>query len=158
MAPFSDNKNNREFDKYRETPSSNTVVAVTTDPDAPIAAYLVNSTGFEYADSYSEVLSLASGSEVDLVTYTVPASKIFYLEVTEFGGTNIARYRIDVDGTEISKAYTWFSGPLFSEIRFDSIDTGKPMTAGQVITIKVMHSRPAAGDFHGRIQGVLRDV
>lgn len=158
MSPFSDNKNNREYDKYRETPSNNTVVAVTTDPDAPIAAYLTNSTQFTYTESYDLALSLASGSETTIVSYTVPASKIFYLERVSFSGTNIARFRLELDGSEFERAYTYFSGPLHGQFNFDSIDSGKICTAGQVITLKVIHARPSSGDFSGRIQGGLRDV
>ena len=157
MCPISDHLNDKEQYKFRNA-GGNTLVAVITDPGSPLATYPVNPIGLEFKDVYAEAASVVSGVETDIVSYTIPVGKTFYLERVKFSGDNIAKYRLLLDGVEIEKCATWFSGPLFSEFNFGSIDYGKPITAGQVLTVKVLHVRPTAGDFQGRIQGVLEDV
>ena len=107
-----------------------------------------------YVDSYNEITGVASGSETTILTYTVPLLGTLYLEQVSVSGTNIAEYRVKVNGTVIDKAYTWFNGNMSHEFNFESNSgLGRKLLASDVLIVTVLHGRPSTGNFNARIQG-----
>lgn len=157
---ISPNINNREADKFAEEATLGTVVKTLTKVYGTVPVALVeDNTARETINEYNEISSLGSGSETTIVSYTVPVAKLFLFERVSAAGSNIATYRVKIDGTTIDKKYTWFSGPFSAEFYFQTGNAyGIEVAAGQVITATVIHSRPDAGDFNAKILGVLIDV
>lgn len=110
-------------------------------------------TGEEIISVYDEVTALTSGILTDLVTYTVPVGKDAYLQRVTFNGENIAAYSLLNGATTLNKHNTYFSGPLYGEFNFSTaVREGIKIVSGDIITLKVIHSRPTMADFHGTIQ------
>lgn len=138
-------------------------IFVIADTDTPSNKMKVNNDGSVntvsvagYGDCkslYSEVSSVAASTLTSVVTYTVPVGKTAFLQAVAFSGTNIAEYQVFIDATLEDKKRTWFSGGLDSTFQFSTENAyGIPLIAGNVINLKVIHSRPFVGDFNGRIQ------
>jgi len=98
---------------------------------------------------FNSVSSVASSNLTTILTRTVPVGKTLYLSAIEFGGENIARYDVIIDGNLEGRRRTYFSGPLSDEFFFDRFR----VTEGKVVELKVYHERPEVGDFEGRIIG-----
>lgn len=103
---------------------------------------------------FNEIFALASGSLTNIVTYTVPVGKDGVLEKVSVSGSNVAKYSIFVNATEIESAYSYFGGQLNVGFDFTSQASGYKLLAGDVVAVKVIHSRAMLGDFAGRIQVV----
>ncbi|NIQ16878.1 MAG: hypothetical protein GTO02_21595, partial [Candidatus Dadabacteria bacterium] len=78
----------------------------------------------------------------------------FDLYRVEFSGNNIATYSAEIGGVVNAKKRTYFGGNLFGAFPFE----GLTIAAGQVVRLRVIHSRPLVGDFEGRILGALTDA
>lgn len=101
---------------------------------------------------YGEASSVASGVETTVVTYTVPVGLSSYIHYVEASGTNIAQYTVYKNGSPIAKKWSIYT-KLDVDYTFVSPTTkGAKFLAGDVITIKVLHSRPSLGDFSARLQ------
>lgn len=106
---------------------------------------------------YAQISSVPNGSLTNVLTYVVPVGKTFFLQMMEAGGDNIGHYTLEVNGSVIGTARTWFNGPFIERLRFDGIgNVGLPVAEGIIIRIKVIHYRPVAGTFEGRLIGVLK--
>ena len=107
-------------------------------------------------NTFAAVSSVAAGSETLIGGYTVPAGKTFALERVHFSGDNIAKYSVYVDAIKVATARTMFGGDLTGEINLSaSLSLGQPVASGAVITVKVIHNRPLAGNFEAVIIGGL---
>lgn len=101
---------------------------------------------------FNEVLAVASGVTTTLGTYTVPAGKTAVLEKIFASGDNIGQYDVFKNGVKIDSMKTYFGGMLNVNFDFSSGYSGLSLVTGDVITIKVLHTRPSPGDFTARIQ------
>jgi hypothetical protein len=155
---FRSNIKDREFDKFKQTPSVETAVRVCVDSDTPVPVYLTESTGtLEAVRVFGESNSVASGLEVIVFSYSVPVGKKLILNSISFSGTNIARYTVEVDGSTYDRAWTYFSGGLSGLLNYHVQGDGVFINSGQVITLKVLHNRPSTGDFFGSLLGAIQD-
>lgn len=96
---------------------------------------------------FFEVNDVVTGVTETLCTYT--ASAPVYLQKIEFSGTNIATFELDIDGIVTDKKLTFFNGNLENVFNFDQ---GLNIETGQIITVKVYHTRPDSGTFNARMQ------
>jgi len=88
-----------------------------------------------------------------IVSYTAPVGKTSYLQFASAGGSNIATYQIEVDGSIEEKRRTYFGSPLTTDFQFYSTsEAGLELSVGDVVRIRVEHGRPQVGDFEGKIQ------
>lgn len=102
---------------------------------------------------FNSQASLASGSEISLVSYTVPIGKKARLQLAEFSGDNIAAYTMYKNGVSFAKRRTHHGSGLSGEFLFaQGIGDGMEFQAGDVIQMKVRHERPSTADFEGRLQ------
>lgn len=105
---------------------------------------------------YNEVNSVASGVQTTVATYLVPAGKTAVLLRTEFGGENIGAYSVQVNGSNIAKARTYFGGNLSLALEFGlPSNQGYSLVSGDVVTVKVLHSRPSLSSHEARVQLIL---
>ena len=101
-------------------------------------------------NEYGSVTSVASGSSTDVVTYTVPVSKKFYVDVVEYSGTNIAKFDVQINSSVVATKYTNHGDSPSGEFWFNRY----MLDAGDEIKLTIVHMRPYTGDFSGRILGV----
>lgn len=119
-------------------------------PDGSLPVTTVDGDGKE---EFGQALAVASGVEVLIVQKTIGAGVKALLQRVEFDGTNIAEFRYYKNGVLAGVKHTYFSGPLNGEFNFfTGCREGVPLQAGDVVALKVIHLRPPAGDFSGRIQ------
>lgn len=98
---------------------------------------------------FNDISSVAPSVETAIVSYTVPVGKTATISLCELSGTNIATFNLYVDSTLISRKRTFF-GNLNSDMQFTN--KGYELTAGQVVLLKVIHTRSYNGDFEANLQ------
>lgn len=153
----------------RDFPLGNTIdvfgrralhVKIGNKPDEPMPVYVVDAvaTSNVVINQFNAISAVASGSETQIVSYTIPPAKKFIISLVQFSGENIAKFNFYVDGVLSATARTMFGSDLTGELRFDSPNgLGLELVAGQIISLKVLHPRPSVADFEGRILGALKD-
>ena len=102
---------------------------------------------------FDEAPSVASGSETSVVSYTVPSGKTARLHRVTYSGENVATYNLYIAGSIEERRRTHFGADLTGDMRFTGAAKEGPLyPAGTVIQLKVLHTRPSAASFNGRIQ------
>lgn len=137
-------RNDLETGSYRV---DSTTGAISQAVDAELSPELSGSV----VNTYNEITSIAASTTTSLVTYTVPVNTTAILSRIQVSGSNIATYEVLVDAAKQAKKRTYFGGSLNEVFEFGNIG-GLSLTAGQVVLVRVTHSRPMVGDFEGRIQ------
>jgi hypothetical protein len=101
---------------------------------------------------YNEVSSVGSGSETTIITITAPVGGQ-RIQKVDFSGDNKALYKVKVDGNTIAARRTWWTH--FNEsVNFEGFVNGLLLTAGQVLTVTVIHNRPDLGAFEATVMSV----
>lgn len=124
------------------------------NPDGSINVVLTSGNPGELLTFYNEVTSVATSVLTTIQTFTAPIGKITFLQKAEVSGTNIAEYTISINAIIQDKKRSYFGSDLNQVFVFAETGTGLPLAVGDVVTIKVIHSRPVVGDFNSRIQVV----
>lgn len=122
------------------------------NPDGSINVNITTSNPGVVRSIYNEVTSVSTATLTTVATYTAPIGVKSFLQKIEVSGTNIAEYRILINATIVDKKRSYFGGSLDSEFIFALTGTGLDLAVGDVVTVKVIHSRPTVGDFNARIQ------
>jgi len=128
-------------------------VEVKNDVGHPLPCYIVpGSTSTEQVLEYDEANSVASGSEVDLISYTVPGGKTLFLYSIKVSGDNVADYFLKLNGNQKEKVRT-HDGSLIERFQYGSI--GLKVDAGVVILVKVKNHQNYVGNFEATLFGAL---
>lgn len=106
----------------------------------------VVSTGQVLKSYFHEVDNVATGVTTLVATYTAAAN--VYLQKIELGGTNIAEFELTIDGVTQDKKRT----SLYNFENMFNFNNGLNISAGQIIRVYVVHTRPELGEFVARIQ------
>lgn len=138
---ISGNKTNYAIQtKIKNTSSEAIPVTVVSQPNALIKNIFI------------EVTAVAQLVETTIVSHTAVVGKTTFLVLGEFSGTNIATYRIKINGLTQGRKDTYFSGDFHGSFSFSGEgDKGLEVSSGDVILISVIHERSDVGDFSGRI-------
>ncbi len=121
--------------------SINVVVESTPSPNTTVV------------NTYNELVAVAAGATVTIVTYTVPSSKQAVFQRAAFSGENIARYDLLINSQPQDTARTMFGGDLTGEFNFETgNDSGLVLSTGSTIAVQVYNIRPTAASFEARIQ------
>jgi hypothetical protein len=134
------------------SPTNNELVV---NPDGSINVVVENtpSSTSTVINTYNELLAVASGSTVTIVSYTVPASTQAVFQRAAFSGENVARYDLLINGAKQDTARTMFGGDLTGEFNFETgNDSGLVLAAGTIIIVQVYNIRPTSASFEARIQ------
>ncbi len=99
---------------------------------------------------FGSISSVASSTLTDVVTYTVPAGKTFFLLHIEVSGDNIAEYTVDIGGSTEAFKRTYFTH-FNEDFEFKGVEVSESTT----IRVKVEHNRTPLGSFEARIVGNL---
>jgi hypothetical protein len=102
--------------------------------------------------------SVANGSLTLVLTYTVPSLKIFQASQVQLEGDNVAKWTIEVNGTEIARSrfsYTSFE----TVVNLYALPSGcLELESGDTIVCKVLQeSRANPGNYSARLTGVLKN-
>lgn len=108
----------------------------------------------EVKSSFNEVTSVAPGIQTTVLTY-VGTSAITELMNVEFGGSNIAKFTLTINGVSKAQHYTYFGSGLCGTWDFRALDNGLMIGQGDILRISVLHGRPDPGDFFGRFNLLL---
>lgn len=101
---------------------------------------------------YDEVSAVTAEIETTIITYTVPVGKVGLLYRVEASGENIAHYKVYINGTVIASKRTYFGGDLNATFEFTSTNKRSvQLESGDVLEVKVTHSRPIASNFESRL-------
>jgi hypothetical protein len=124
------------------------LLAINTDGSINVKTQIINGL---VKNKYGEVSSVGSSVDTLIVTHTMIANGDL-LRIAVSGG-NIATYEVKVNGITQDKARTYFSGAMNTEFMFDvGSGIGLTLNSGDVIQVRVIHTRPDPTDFNARIQ------
>ena len=137
------------WDKTQPNKSS-LYVTLANDLGSPIPVFFSEG---EPVLAFNESLSVAIGATVDLVSYTVPASKVFSLSYVEGSGSNVSEYSVFSDATLIGKRRT-------SHGAYDFISPfgGAEYAAGTIVKVSVENVSGNITDYSAKILGNLKDA
>lgn len=99
--------------------------------------------------SFNNITAVPMGVETSIISYIVPNGKNANLIFSEMSGTNVATFNLYLGASLINKKRTFF-GDLNNTMEFKN--KGFYLTSGQVITLKVIHTRPDTGEFEANLQ------
>jgi len=139
----------REMQKFVESPTRTGEAAVEVVVGNTSAIPVTFTQGVPIIE-YGDIASLASGTLTTILTYTVPVGKTLALEKIEVSGCNVADYTVEIDGANKGKRRTYF-GNFNADFEYK----GFQIATGLVIRVRVIHSRPSAGDFDATLVGAL---
>jgi hypothetical protein len=123
------------------------------NPDGSINVKLSLAAPGDYLNIFDTASSVASAATATISTYTVPVGKTAFLIRTEYSGSNMAIYQVDINATIEARKRLYFGGQFSGTFEFDSPNgSGLPLVAGDVVKLQVTNVRPSVGDFEGRIQ------
>lgn len=122
------------------------------NPDGSINVNLTQSNPGVLGTIYDEVSSVPSSTLTTIQTFTAAMGVLTYLQKIEISGSNIAEYTVEINGVVEDKKRTYFSGPFNVEFKFVETGTGLPLDVGDVVRVRVIHTRPTVGDFNSRFQ------
>ena len=105
-------------------------------------------------NQYGEANSVASGITTNVVQYVTPAGLTqAILQRISVSGENIAKWTVFINGTQIDTRRTFWGSSLSEYFEFTTGGSdGVMLSPGDIVTVKVLHTRPYVGDFEGRIQ------
>jgi hypothetical protein len=150
---FRSNIKDREFDKFKQTPSVETAVRVCVDSDTPVPVFITGASDSEKIRLFSESLLVATNTDTLIFSYTVPVNKKLVLNKIRFSGTNIAEYKAELNFTLFDKMWTNHGSSLSIERDYYGIE----LIAGDLLALSVKHLRPDDGDFNAELIGELKD-
>lgn len=120
---------------------------------AIIADALGDGSSIDQQYAYNEINSIAKDTETTILSFTAPNGVATYLQTIDASGTNIADYKVKVDGNIIDRKRTMHGVGLNAEFKFDGkSNNGYPLSPGQIVTVTVEHSRPQTGNFNSKLQ------
>lgn len=118
-------------------------IAVTVDPN--------NNNEITY--SYNEISGVIKSVLTTINTFIAPIGKTSFLQRVSAGGSNIGIYEVQVNGMTVEKRRTFFGAAMTTDFEFvGSAESGLQLNVGDVVTVKVIHERPNAGNFETKIQ------
>lgn len=125
------------------------------NPDGSINVNIVETpvSGHDEKSFYNEVSSVASNVLTQIISYTVPLAKTAILHRITTSGENVATYTVYLNGTPMDKQRTYYGGnmnALFEYMTGNS--SGIALSPGDVLAVKVLHTRIYLGNFNARIQ------
>ena len=126
------------------------VCAINT-PETPVPVEIVN-VG-DVLNVYDTVTAVPSSTETTIVDYTIPVSKVFRLLFIEASGCNVSHYKAYLDVSEIASQRSYWSD-FNVKMPFYDLE----LSAGDIVSMKVTHTRTSTGDYEARIIGILRDA
>lgn len=134
------------------SPSNNELIV---NPDGSINVIVESapSTTSTVINTYNELVAVAAGATVQIVSYTVPVGMQAVFQRASFSGENIAKYDLIINGITQDTARTMFGGDLTGEFNFETgNDNGLVVAAGNIIKVQVYNNRPTIANFEARIQ------
>lgn len=104
-------------------------------------------------NTYTAISNVPSASLVTIGSYTVGIGTSHKLQKISCSGENIAKYIVYINSLPIDVNRTYFGGSLNVEFNFtSSMNSGYELSSGDLIEIKVYHTRVYTADFNSRIQ------
>jgi hypothetical protein len=105
-------------------------------------------------NQYGEANSVVSGSTTTVVQYVTPMGLTqAILQRISVSGENIAKWTVFVNGTQIDTRRTFYGSSLSEYFEFTTGNSdGFSLSPGDIVAVKVLHTKPYVGDFEGRIQ------
>jgi hypothetical protein len=94
---------------------------------------------------HQESAAIPSGVETTLISLVAPPESLRVSKV-QVSGENLAQYRVKLDGNSVGTKRTWW-GNFNAEFSFEDFRRGIMVPPGSILTVTVIHDRPAAGNF-----------
>lgn len=144
--PFSPNIKDREHDKFVNVSGETAVrTLIANTPSNPVPVNVIDSNYFDNVSiNYAEISAVPASIETTIISFTVPATNIWKLKRVFFDGGNIAEYKLKINAAVKHKESTYYTR-YNGEFNYES---GLSLSAGDVITLTVIHARPYAANFN----------
>jgi len=102
---------------------------------------------------FNEINSVGANTLTTIASYTVLAGPNNKLQKVSCSGENIAKFNIYYNGVLIDSKRTYFGGELNTTFNYtDEQNLGYPLVPGDLVEVRVFHTRPSTANFNARIQ------
>ncbi len=102
---------------------------------------------------FNELLSVASGVTVTIVSYQVPVGMTAILQRISSSGQNIAQYDVYLNNVKFDTKRTYFGSAINVDFDYTSGSSdGLVLQAGDTLAVQVYNYRPSSANFEARIQ------
>jgi hypothetical protein len=97
---------------------------------------------------FDQALSVLTGAQATITNFTVPADRIFRVNIIDCFGYNTGIFEVEIDGVLVAKKGT-FSTYYETSFDLDNLE----ITAGQNLTVKVINTGATTAEFNSRLKG-----
>jgi hypothetical protein len=127
---------------------------MTVNPDGSINVNVVETPVAGQVEKivFNEVSSVPNSVQTQVAFYTVPVGKTAVLHRVNASGDNFAQFDVFLNSNRIDTLRTWYSN---FNAQFDyttGTNSGIALNSGDILSVKVLHTRPFVGTFDARIQ------
>jgi len=143
----------REYAKFKECNNETAVRVNVCQGEGESLSVEFNEAGVKFR-VFNAIPSVASGSTIVMIAYTVPVGKKVKLDSIQVSGTNIAKYRVKINGSPFAIRRTNFGTELNTEFVMYSYE----VAASGIVEVEVTNNRPYSGDYEVTLIGKLLDV
>lgn len=143
-----------EHAKFKKTSQSKIATRIGNEPTDPIYTQQVTAGDIgQDIFEFNEDAAVELNDPVVLVSYQVPAGKVFYLDQIEASGEAYAKFTAKIDGSPNKvKRSSWGDG-FNVEFSYNSFK----VTEGKIILLEVENCGEDTAPFEGTIEGRLSD-
>lgn len=125
------------------------------NPDGSINVNVVNTSVVPEVvrTELNEISAVVKDVATLLGTFTAQLGKKTYLQMVEYGGSNIAKFWITINDTKKRVGRTYFGGSLNGNFNFYAYsENGLELKPNDVVKIYVEHYRPSSAEFETSFQ------
>lgn len=103
---------------------------------------------------YNEVTNVLPGLETLITSYTAVSTADCYLQQVASSGTNMAEFRVYINGVVSDKQYSSLTqfGVQFDYFTGNTSVPGVKLSTGDIVTVKALQNRPYSCNFNATIQ------
>ena len=103
---------------------------------------------------FNEINAVPAGVLTTIITHTIPVTALSQrLQRINCSGDNISKYIVYINGQIIDISRTYFGSELNTAFDYtNDSNVGRALMLGDVIEVKVIHSRPSVSDYNAKVQ------
>lgn len=103
---------------------------------------------------FNEINAVGAGVLTTIIAHTVPITTMsMRLQRINCSGDNISKYSVYLNSQLIDVNRTYFGSQLDTQFEYtDDNNVGRALVVGDVIEVKVIHSRPSISSYNAKIQ------
>lgn len=141
-------------DSIRLGDGTNLTTTTTVGSKVGLDVHVIASSANNTLYLFNEINAVGAGVLTTIITHVVPVTAMsMRLQRINCSGDNISKYSVYINSQIIDINRTYFGSQLNTEFEYtDDNNVGRALVVGDVIEVKVIHSRPSISSYNAKIQ------